>query len=179
MKLRPLVGYLAYIGGGEIFRKGEFHGENFAIKKLAKISPLAKFSWPVTNNFTVNSDASTANSNVRRCTSGGKGPRCVCFHPDPARRHQESPGAYQQNRGTIHSLPGNIRNHLEPTRKQQQASGGGEISPFRNYARPNCPLANLSPRCTTLPILPKHPQPIVFWPTVDKNWALSPMWLPT
>ena len=42
---RPTLSRLDRLqGGGGGFGRGEFHGENFAVKKSGEISPLAKFS---------------------------------------------------------------------------------------------------------------------------------------
>ena len=51
---------------------------------------------------------------------------CVIFvlviHPEPTRKYQEPSRAHQEVPGTIHSPPGNTRNHREPTRKYQEPS---------------------------------------------------------
>ena len=93
-KLRNINAVQGGGGGGREgdFGRGEFRGGNFAVKKSGENFPPAKFLRRVTNNFAVNSDACEycESRHMQRCTRQRKGQRCVCFHPEPSRKLQDS-----------------------------------------------------------------------------------------
>ena len=97
-------------GGG-----GGSGGENsqgiFTAKKSGNIFPTAKFSRPVTNNFTANSDAGEycGFRHVQRCTRRREG----CLFATCSGCDWNA----LEIRGAILSLSGHVRNHPEPTRK--------------------------------------------------------------
>ena len=68
--------------GGEHFGRGESHGENFGVQKSGELSPPAKSSRRMTNNFTANSDGGEYREfrNVQPCTRRREGTK-MCLFP--------------------------------------------------------------------------------------------------